>query len=352
MKWMFVTAISLLALLAGYVYFSAEPAKNEPAQHLLTTKVLEPETKQVAKKSEPKPAHIEVTETIPEPISQSFQLLAKAYASDLEMPAYSRPLSADDKHLLEPNAYVPQAVTLEGGASASIVLSQYRYSYPQAIDVRLEVQGLAVSAVTVQLQAESVGSEDILANDAMLQSTQGWTAQLDAEPEWDGPLQVSVTFHANGKQQTLKTGIVYSNPVATITGVDASRSGGSDMLIPVQLDVKQAGYYRLRANLYTEDNQPIALLTNTEKLSAGTTEITLRAYKAVLKHQSGPYLLGSFVLERRPAIPGEATRYGDSDKPFYQLEYFALEQLTDEPWQPDAAEQQRLQFLQKMAGQQ
>lgn len=350
MKWLLLSVISLLALLAGYLLFSAAPTLPQQTQPVAAIDAAASEPASPHSAAVPKPAHLEVSETIPQPISESFQLLAKAYASELEMPAYSRPLTADDTHLLKPNAYVPQPVSLEGGASASVVLSQYRYSYPQAIDVKLEVNGLTVSGATVQLKAESTMSDQVLANDAMLHTDQGWVAQLNAEPEWDGPLQVSVTFRANGKQQTLNTGILYSNPVATITGVEASRSSGSDMLIPVQLEVKQAGFYRLRANLYTEDNQPLALLIATEKLSAGSAEILLRAYKSVLRNESGPYLLGTFVLERRAAIPGEQTRYGDSDKPMYELEYFALDQLTDEPWQPDAQELQRLQFLQQLAG--
>ena len=72
----------------------------------------------------------------------------------------------------------------------------------------------------------------------------------------------------------------------------------------------------------------------------------------MLRNNSGPYILGSFVLEKRPAVPGEQTQYGDSEQAEYQLEPFALSQLSDEPWQPDEQEQQRLQFLQQMAGQQ
>ncbi|KKO50254.1 hypothetical protein VT06_02035 [Arsukibacterium sp. MJ3] len=302
---------------------------------------------------------ITVTERLPEPVSRSFKLIASAYAAELEYPAYARPLYADDNHLLNPNHYIVQSVPLTGGASAAIVLDKYRFSYPEPVTVSLQVSGLQVNDVSVQLHSEQnnqlLGSETMLSvalqSDATQNAGQHWQAELNPEVDWDGPLQVSVSFSSNGKQQTLKTGIVYSYPVATITGVGASRGAGSDMLIPVHIDVKKAGYYRLRANLFTAARQPLAHLSVTEKLAEGEGKLMLRAYKGVLRQQEGPFILSSFILEKRSAVPGELTRYGDSEQSEYLLEYFSLSQLTDEPWQASAEEQQRLQFLQQMAEQ-
>ncbi|WP_372625420.1 hypothetical protein [Arsukibacterium sp.] len=359
MKKIVSVVLGLAALLSGLWFFWPAPVKQvapavAPAE--FTESVQPASTGNTAPGNAPT---ITVTERVPEPIAESFKLMASAYASELEYPGYSRPLSPDDSHLLNPNNYVPQQVPLEGGASAAIVLPKYRFSYPEPIPVALQVSGLAIHSVSVQLRSEQndkLLSTDAMQNTAGASSGQGipeqnWQVELDPEDNWDGPLEVSVTFSANGREQTLKTGFVYSHPVATITGVDSSRGAGSDMLIPVQLNVEQAGYYRLRANLFTEKRQPLALLTTTAKLSEGDTELVLRAYKPVLRQQEGPYILSSFVLERRPAVPGELTRYGDSEQSEYPLEFFSLSQLTDEPFQASAEELQRLQFLQQMAEQ-
>ena len=308
-----------------------------------------PTAEPAAAKPDTTPQQLSVTEKIPEPVSESFKLLASVYAAELELPPYSRPLSADDAHLLNPNRYIVQSVPLEGGASAAIVLPKYRFSYPEAVPVTLEISGLAVFDVSVQLVAE--GSADSSETAEMRGTPERYTATFNPEEDWNGAFEVRVSFSANGQTQVLKTGIEYHNPVATIVGVADSSGVGADMQIPVQLEVKQAGFYRLRANLYTEQRQPLALLTATEKLGSGKQELTLRAFKAVLRNNSGPYLIGSFVLEKRPAVPGELTRYGDSEKAEYALERFSLSQLSDEPWQPDEQERQRLQFLQQMAGQ-
>ena len=340
--------LSLSAVLAGLWLFWPAPVQLPPPAAIAEPQAVAPAAPEQAIAAEPR--QITVTEKVPEPVTQSFKLLASAYAAELELPPYSRPLTIDDEHLLQPNRYIPQSVPLHGGASATIVVPKFRFSYPDAIPVTLQISGLTVSDVSVQLRHES--SSDTVANEDMRGTPQSFSATLEPEQDWNGAFEISVSFSANGTTQVLKTGIEYHNPVATVTGVADSLGVASDMQIPVQLEVKQAGFYRLRANLYTEQRQPLALLTATEKLGTGQQEITLRAFKAVLRNNSGPYILGSFVLEKRPAVPGELSQYGDSEKAEYRLDHFSLSQLSDEPWQPDEQEMQRLQFLQQMAGQQ
>ncbi|KKO43974.1 hypothetical protein WG68_17920 [Arsukibacterium ikkense] len=346
--------LSLTALLSGlWLFWPTSAAKPQPvAVPALSAEAALPAA---ASSTAAAQASVTVTERLPASVSDSFQLLATAYAAELEYPSYARPLHPDDSHLLNPNQYVVQPVPLDGGASAAIVLDKYRFSYPQPIVVSLEVSGLSVHNVNVQLHSEQ--NSKLLAAEAMQQAAAGpdagetWQVELSPNANWDGPIELSVSFSANGREQTLKTGIAYSQPVATITGVGSSRGVGSDMLIPVKLTVEQAGHYRLRANLFNAEGQPLALLTATEKLSSGKTELMLRAYKAVLRGQEGPYVLSGFVLERRSAAPGELTRYGDSEQSEYPLELFSLSQLSDEPFQASAEERQRLQFLQQMAEQ-
>ncbi|MFK3977943.1 hypothetical protein [Shewanella vesiculosa] len=341
--------ITLLVVAVGYgIYrYTAEPTLKPSLAVAVAPVDLESVQSKVPSM---KPKQITVVEKLPQSISDSFQLMAQAYASDLTLPAYSIPLSANDSTLLNPNAYIPQAVLLQDGASASIVLPQYRFSFPEPVVVKLEVKGLAVNGASVSLRSELAGGTEVLVAKTMLGSDGEWAITLDAEEDWDGPIEISVTFSAKGKKQTLKTGIEYSHPTATITGVGDIRAEGSDMLIPVKVDVELAGYYRLRANLYTADKQPIALLTGSDKLTQGSVVLDLKAYKEVLAQYKGPYVLSTFVLERRPAVPGELTQYGHSEELAYELGDFAVESLSDEPWQPDEQEMQRLEFLQKMAG--
>ena len=346
-----ISIITLLAGLAGYWFFQSEQNVEmvlTPVQPVLLPLAPPPTTKQSAIALKPK--ETQEVEIIPESISESFSLLAEAYAGELTQPSYSIPLTFDDSHLLNPNSYLPQAVLLKGGGNASIVLPKYRFSYPEPIVVTLVVDGIQVTAAKVTLVSELSAAGDTFAKEDMHANGGDFSAQLSPSEDWDGPMEVRVTFSAKGKKQTISTGIEYSYPTATITGVGSVSADGSDMLIPVKIDVKKAGYYRLRANLYRENEQPVALLTSEKKLSEGDVEMELKAFKGALANHSGQFTLTTFVLERRPAVPGELTRYGNSEKPSYDLGDFAVEQLSDEVWQPDEQELQRLEFLKQMAG--
>ena len=49
-----------------------------------------------------------------------------------------------------------------------------------------------------------------------------WAHQFDATENWDGAMELVVLFEAEGKTQQLQTGLDYSYPVATITGIGSS----------------------------------------------------------------------------------------------------------------------------------
>lgn len=355
MKRQHVLILCLSVLLAGIGFFlitllSKQPPES-PSPKTISAEQLDLKTvppKSVAQLG------VTVTEKTHEPVTESFRMLTQAYSETLQYPPYSLPLNDEDVHLMHPNRYLPQTLPLEGGASATLLLDKYRFSYPEPVSLQLQISDLIITAANIKLideQTLKVVSQAQMQYPTAQGSTSQWHATLAANKDWDGPFTITVTFSANGQSQTISTGIEYSNPVATITGIKPSRSAGSDMQIPVQLDVKQGGYYRLRANLLSGNHKPLALLTMTERLSKGNNEIILRAHKSALRGHEGPYILGTFILERRPATPGEQTRYGNSEQDEYPIEYFGLHQLSDTPWQPTAEEQQRLQFLKQMAQQ-
>ncbi|WP_423186071.1 hypothetical protein ACO1PK_13195 [Alishewanella sp. d11] len=292
-------------------------------------------------------ATLTVTEQIAVGLPQQFAYIAVAYEQELSYPPYSRPLSREDVQLLAPNHYVVQQVPLEGGASAAIVVPQYRFIYPEAIDVALAVTGVDASQVMVSLFSEETGQ--ILTESAMPASEQGFSTLLTADQDWQGELRLEVAFRANGQLHRLHTGIEYQQPSAEIIGVADGYAEGTDLVIPLQLEVSAAGTYRVRANLFSQDGEPLAHLVSSAHLAEGEATLLLRAYKAVLAGKEGPYLLNTFTVERRSAAPGERSRFGKSAQAEYQVEFYGLGLLSDEPWQPDASELQRLQFLQQMA---
>ena len=297
----------------------------------------------------PTAAPVQMDQYQQQELQQSFSLLSQAYAAELSYPAYSRPLTPADHQLLNPNHFDTVALPLEGGASASLVLPKYRFTYPEAVVFKLVMAGLSAQQVKAELREQRSGKVLAQADLTTGADSAEWPHQFEATENWDGAMELVVLFEAQGKTQQLQTGLDYSYPVATITGIGSSSSRGADLVIPVELEVKKAGMYRLRANLFTENKQPLAVLTAEEQLTEGSAKLELRAFKQVLQQQAGPYWLGTFVLELRSAMPGEASRYGDSKEPGFVVEAINFGQLSDEPFVLSDEEKQRLEFLQQMA---
>lgn len=335
----------LMALAAFWFWPKAETAVvvlDKPQSDAIA----EPQQKAVVQTAEP----VQMDQYQQEELQQSFSLLSQAYSAELSYPSYSRPLTSADHQLLNPNHFDTVALPLEGGASASLILPKYRFSYPEAVVFKLVMAGLSPQNVKAELRQQQSGKVLAQADLTAGADATEWAHQFDATENWDGAMELVVLFEAQGKTQQLQTGLDYSYPVATITGIGSSSSRGADLVIPVELEVKKAGMYRLRANLFTESKQPLAVLTAEEQLTEGSAKLELRAFKQVLQQQAGPYWLGTFVLELRSAMPGEANRYGDSKEPGFVVEAINFGQLSDEPFVLSDEEKQRLQFLQQLAG--
>jgi hypothetical protein len=344
-KVVLITLLVLMALAAFWFWPKAET---------VVVVADKPQPEAIAELAEkavvPTAAPVQMDQYQQEELQQSFSVLSQAYAAELSYPPYSRPLSAADHQLLNPNHFDPVALPLEGGASASLVLPKYRFTYPEAVVFKLVMAGLTPHAVKAELRQQQSGKVLAQADLTAGSDAAEWAYQFDASENWDGAMELVVLFEAQGKTQQLQTGLDYSYPVATIMGIGSSSSRGADVVIPVELEVKKAGMYRLRANLFTQSKQPLAVLTAEEQLTEGSAKLELRAFKQVLQQQGGPYWLGTFVLELRSAMPGQANRYGDSKEPGFMVDAINFGQLSDEPFVVSDEEKQRLQFLQQLAG--
>jgi hypothetical protein len=277
-------------------------------------------------------------------LSEQFGLVASAYAAELETPSYSKPLLASDLNTAE---FVPQQVPIEGGGSVAIVPNKYRFSFPESIQAELVVTGISLSEVSVSVRNEWTGED--LWQQAIQAQDGRWLIDIKPGKDWDGQLELAVNFQARSEQQTLRTGIEYSQPVAWVLAVDDSFGEGADLVIPLKLDVLVAGDYRVRAQLFTDGGQPLAALVQEKKLSQGKQTIDMKAYKSVLQQYGGDFVLKALVVEKRPSKPGDLTRYGASKAAEFLVPAFAIGQLSDDPPVVTDEEQQRLEFLKQMS---
>jgi hypothetical protein len=349
-KFLFLSSLVIFLAVLLLWYFSNNSIGSLEFSHD-KKQLLQPKLTAVVQASSDAPRVKNITERMPEKMNTQFALVASAYAEEIRYPAYSQPLSAADTQLLQPNAYHPQSIPLEKGASASIELDRYRFTFPEAVNARLLLKGINADSASVSLFSELDGK--LLVSSHAKKNDQGFVVEFKAETHWDGPLRIEFEIKVSSQMQIVQTGFEYSQPVATITGVERAYAQGSNWVVPVALKVDRAGHYRLRANLFNVDKKPLAVLSASHSLGEGKTQLNLLVYKVLLKGQVGPLWLSDFQLELRSAAPGQPTSYGTSVEEGFSIEYLdaekSIEKSDDDAYQPTQEEQGRLKFLQSMA---
>lgn len=285
---------------------------------------------------------------VPEKITSndSATLVAKAYAGELNFPPYSQPLTNKDFDRLSPNHFNPQSIPVDDiGTTISAQLSKYRYTYPETVFATLSGENID-NAVLILVDITT--GKSLLMRD-FDQDNNNWTAQFEGERNLPTQLQATVKARVNGKDISLALALKYVDSVATLNSFDPAYNQDADMVIKANLTTREQGLYRIRANLFDANNQPIAHLVSKEKLNKGSDTIELKAHQSVLQGKQAPFTLSTFSIELMSPAPGSPTKYGDSAINQFEIKDFATSSLSEMPYQPSKQEQQRLQLLQNMA---
>ena len=282
---------------------------------------------------------------LPQELTKQFALLSKAYAADIIYPSYSTPLLSNDKSYLEPNHFSEVKIpVLDGSHTASLSLDKYRFSYPEAINVTLNSE-IAVDHIEYELLDPETRKS------LTTQYTQKLTTEFLPQKEWPQEIRIKAIISFVDGKDTLTTDIQFSNPVAYVNSIEPPYSAGSDMILPLNVEVKESGNYRIRANLFQKDGKPIASLMNKTKLSQGDAVFELKAHNSVFKNDEGEFELRNITVEKMSDFPGEKTRYGTSRQTIYPILSFDISSLSDEPYQMSEQEKERLLFLNGIAQQ-
>lgn len=276
-------------------------------------------------------------------VTEQFTLLSKDYAAEVAYPAYSQPLSASDVSYLEPNYFsVVDVPILDGSHTASLSLDKYRFYFPEPVTVRLDTD-LTVDNVVLELFEPTTREQLVIVR------SQEVNVIFVPKESWPQEIRVKATVSFAEGTDILTADFSFFVPVAYVESVSSPYPVNADMCIPLTLDVKKNGIYRVRANLFTTDGQAVAVLTNKEKLGQGEATLDLKAHKSVLAGRDGAFELRNIQVEKMSSYPGEKTSYGVSQFKVLPIEYFDVSTLSDEKHQPSAEEQQRLEFLQEVA---
>ncbi|SIN90325.1 hypothetical protein [Salinivibrio sp. ES.052] len=278
-------------------------------------------------------------------MAPTLSYIAADYAEQIQHPAYSIPIPSKQSPYLHWNRYISTPMfILDGSVKAALKLNQYRYFYPEAIKASL--------VTPASLKQATVSVIDVDTNRELM-SLNVTENQWLIEPEADWPIELRLKAELNfdSGDDVLTADFRLYQPIAEMKGVKPVFGRGPDMVIPLVLDIDKSGIYRVRANLFTADDQPVAVLTSKTRLSEGVQTLELRAFRASMSGYGDEWQLKDVVIERMSGYPGERAQFGISPEDHYFLGIFDTGQLSDEPYQMSEQERMQLEFLQHAAQQ-
>lgn len=278
-------------------------------------------------------------------ITQQLALISDVYAAEVQYPPYSKPISESSVSYLEPNYFnVVEVPVLDGGNSASLSLDKYRFFYPEPVVVSLNTK-LAVSNIKYELYEPE--TKQVLFSE----QTNSKTLAIKSKESWPQEVRIKATIDFEQGTDILTADFNFFVPMAYLLSAGEPLSEGADMLIPLVLDVKQGGIYRVRANLFSQDGEVIAALNGKSKLGEGSEVLELKVHQSVLAGTDGHYQLKNWVIEKMSGYPGEKASFGVSLHDAISLAPFDISVLSKEVYMPSPEEQQRLEFLRQAANQ-
>ncbi|UXI04001.1 hypothetical protein [Photobacterium sp. TY1-4] len=281
----------------------------------------------------------QVTERQPVQLARQLSAISEVYATEVQYPSYSKPITSQHVSYLEPNRFTVVEIPVLGGSStAALSLPKYRFFAPEGVTLSLQ-SDLAVNAIRYEFYDVN-NSQRFL-----VKHTDQKSLLVPGNARWPQEIRVKATVDFDQGTDVLTADFQYQVPVAVVLSAEAPVAQGADMLIPLNLDVSEVGIYRIRANLYREDGQVIAALSQKSRLGEGRQSLTLKAHQSVLGGTDGRYLLKNWVVERMSGMPGEKASFGISQQPVMALAPFDASGLRREAYTPSPQEQQRLHFL-------
>jgi hypothetical protein len=278
--------------------------------------------------------------------NDSAVLVAQAYAAELTYPPYSQPLTDKDFDRLTPNFFNPQSMLVDdNGTQVSAALSKYRYTYPEIVFATLTGENITGA----ELQLVDIKTGKVLLTSQFEQGEENWHSHFTGKRDLPRELQASIKAKINGKNINITLALKYVDSVATLESFEPAYNEDADMVLKANLTTREQGLYRMRANLFDANYQPIAHLVSKAKLNKGNSHLYLKAHQSVLQGRQAPFYLSTFSIELMSPAPGKPTKYGDSSIDEHPIKDFAVNSLSGLPYQASQQEQQRLLLLQNMA---
>jgi len=365
-----IISISVLLLVVWIWGLSSPPSPVLGTEKVQSNSFSEPKlaieskNKEIVLGSEIAVTKVDIEEFNPyetQEIKAQIQRVADSYAENIKYPIGSQPIyNPEDVRDFKPfeqaevDVPFPQDVDDKNPIRIKAATNKYQYFLGDRIDVRVQILGApADTFINVQGEMSSAkgyvpGELNFVAIDPTLsQFTASLDTQLVPSNSFTPEMVLELTVTVGAKELFTTVAFAYAQASAQIVAVQPSRVDGANLIIPVQFNVFQPGYYFIRAVLDdAKTGEPLVQLQNEGRLIQGNALIELNAHIAALKRQGseGPYSLRS-IISYRGAEQGEV-----NDVPASPLQYsfsvqgHAFTSYTNEEY-VDPYGQERLDFL-------
>ena len=274
---------------------------------------------------------------------------AEAYAQDIRYPRYSLPLTRERAEGYQGNRFEPIELPLQGDGSFTVTLEKFRFVADEDILVVATISGSQVVSNTMTATLEPADQRTAVESETLERSEAGFyegVLPASAEP---GEYRLIVEARIDGQSVKHVSTLTIEPDLGEFTGLGDASIRGNDLVIPVEFDANEAGFYSLSAQLMS-NGDPIALLNAEKQLQGDSKTFELRAHGTVMAGRDvpGKLHLRNLQIRRLPALPGDRTDYGFGPEEGFSFSPPDLESLTDTP-ASDPESEQRAALLQKLA---
>ncbi len=287
---------------------------------------------------------VPAVETAPKPKAQAspfqdsqvkaqLQRVADMYEYQSQFPTYSYPIDAVNVRQFIPNRHIPTTLPLTGlglgdDLSLELTLNKFQFFWGESIEATVTANLGEDSHIThadfqlVTADGKAIFTQGVAQNTVLAErhaSTQIPLSEINTPEEQDFYVVAGIRSANQSDRFEIRTPLKISHNIGSVDGVSSSYIDGSHLVIPVEVSLKDGGYYLLTANLYSQTGEPLINLNIKGKFSAYDDTIELKAHYSALsaKQDEGPYHLGDFELKQLPAKPGAKRGYGKvPDKTF------------------------------------
>lgn len=296
-----------------------------------------------------------------EAIANQLKQATEAYKFNAQFPPYSKPLYKENWDLLNPRAFIPrkQSISSNPDISGSLVLDKYIIAKEDPLEVKVKISTAEENLSSIQSIIANIEDSDIsqsliqtsFENGVATYSGQVSISDLGQERVNEGSITADIQLQ-NGDVKTLSARFKYHTTVARVQNVGDAYVDGSDLKIPVDINVTEQGKYRVQANLFDKNNdKPVAHLTDAYEADEGINSVNLKAHINALKvsGSAGPYYLSNITISKVSTHPGEKQEYGVALNEQFPIKGFDLS-IYDEDNYRNPKYKDSIQFLERVSG--